>query len=108
MPFQDGAIELRKPTSAIHFTAPCGMQFSFGAKFTQPKKKRNENMDKVYNIDEIFGCTNVKVQAIPTEHLGCSGCFFDKTKFPYCFKPSYIGSCEENGQNFIFIKLNNI
>lgn len=39
MPFQDGAIELRKPTSAIHFTAPCGMQFSFGAKFTQPKKE---------------------------------------------------------------------
>lgn len=46
MPFQDGAIELRKPTSAIHFTAPCGMQFSFGAKFTQPKKKETKTWIK--------------------------------------------------------------
>lgn len=35
------AIKLRKPTSAIHFIAPCGEQFSFGAKFTQPKRKKH-------------------------------------------------------------------
>lgn len=37
------AIALRKPTSAIHFIAPCGEQFSFGAKFTQPKKKKRKH-----------------------------------------------------------------
>ena len=36
------AIALRKPTSAIHFTAPCGVQYNFGAKFTQPKKKNKK------------------------------------------------------------------
>ena len=64
-------------------------------------------MDKVYNIDEIFGCTNVKVQAIPTEHLGCSGCFFNKTKSPYCFRPAFIPSCVDKERKFIFIKINN-
>ena len=47
-------------------------------------------MDKEYNIDEIFGCTNVKVKAIPTEHLRCDGCFLNKAKFPYCFRPAFI------------------
>lgn len=28
------AIALRKSTSAIHFIAPCGEQYDFGAKFT--------------------------------------------------------------------------
>ena len=65
-------------------------------------------MDKEYNIDEIFGYTNVKVEAIPipTEHLRCDGCFFNKAKFPYCFRPAFIPSCVDKEQNFIFIKTN--
>lgn len=63
-------------------------------------------MDKEYNIDEIFGCTNVKVQAIPIEHLRCNGCFFNKAKFPYCFRPTFIPSCVDKERNYIFIKIN--
>ena len=67
-------------------------------------RERNIIMDKVYNIDEIFGSENVKVQAILTEHLKCSGCFFNKAKFPYCFRPAYVDFCVENGINLIFIE----
>ena len=69
-------------------------------------RERNIIMDKVYNIHEIFGSENVKVQAILTEHLKCSGCFFNKAKFPYCFRPDYIPSCIDKERNFIFIKIN--
>ena len=63
-------------------------------------------MDKVYNIDEIFGCKNVKVQAI-LAHNGCYGCYFGRdTPHPRCFKPEFIGSCAANGLRFIFIKIN--
>ena len=69
-------------------------------------RERNGFMGKEYNIDEIFGCTNVKVQAIRTEHLRCNGCFFNKAKFPYCFRPAFIPSCVDKERNFIFIKIN--
>lgn len=60
----------------------------------------------VYNIDEIFGFTNVKVQAIPAYNR-CSGCYFRRDNpLPRCFKPAYIGSCEANGLRFIYIKIN--
>lgn len=63
-------------------------------------------MDKVYNIDEIFGCKNVKVQAI-LAYNGCSGCYFGRdTPHPRCFKPAYIGTCVEKGQRFIYVKIN--
>ena len=61
--------------------------------------------DKVYNIDEIFGSTNVKVQAV-LAHNGCSGCYFGRDNPPRCFKPAYIGTCAENGRRFIYIKIN--
>lgn len=60
----------------------------------------------VYNIDEIFGCTNVKVQAV-LAHCGCSGCYFGRDRpSPRCFKPEFIGSCAANGLRFIYIKIN--
>lgn len=59
----------------------------------------------VYNIDDIFGSTNVKVQAIPA-HSGCSGCYFGRDSPPRCFKPEFIGPCAANGLRFIFIKIN--
>ncbi len=62
-------------------------------------------MDKVYNIDEIFGSENVKVQAV-LAHNGCSGCYFGRDPPPRCFKPEFIGSCAANGLRFIFIKIN--
>ena len=30
----------RKPTSSKRYIAPCGESFTFGAKFTMPKKKK--------------------------------------------------------------------
>ena len=62
-------------------------------------------MDKVYNIDDIFGSTNVKVQAV-LAHCGCSGCYFGRDNPPRCFKPEFIGSCAANGLRYIFIKIN--
>lgn len=59
----------------------------------------------VYNIDDIFGSTNVKVQAI-LAHNGCSGCYFGRDNPPRCFKPEFIGSCAANGLRFIYIKIN--
>ena len=50
-------------------------------------------IDKVFNIDEIFGSENVKVQAKIADN-GCTGCYFLKEVFPYCFKPEYVGSCK--------------
>lgn len=61
-------------------------------------------MDKVFNIDEIFGCTNVKVQAIPAYNR-CSGCYFRRDSPPRCFKPAYIGTCEEKGLRFIYVQI---
>lgn len=58
-------------------------------------------MDKVYNIDEIFGSTNVKVQAV-LAYNRCSGCYFGRDNPPRCFKPEFIGTCNENGQNYIY------
>ena len=34
------AINRRSPTSHKRYTAPCGMGFDFGAKYTEPKKKK--------------------------------------------------------------------
>ena len=63
-------------------------------------------MDKVYNIDEIFGSENVKVQAV-LAHIGCSGCYFGRDNpLPRCFKPEFIGSCAAYGLRYIFIKIN--
>lgn len=59
----------------------------------------------VYNIDEIFGSKNVKVQAIPA-YNGCSGCYFGRDWPARCFKPEFIGSCAANGLRFIYIKIN--
>lgn len=59
----------------------------------------------VYNIDDIFGSTNVKVQAI-LAHNGCSGCYFGRDSPPRCFKPEFIGKCAANGLRFIYIKIN--
>ena len=60
-------------------------------------------MDKVYNIDEIFGSKNVKVQALLVDKA-CIGCYFLRNSS--CFKPEFVGTCRDNGQNFIFIKIN--
>ena len=30
----------RKPTSSIRYVAPCGESYTFGAKITMPKKKK--------------------------------------------------------------------
>ena len=63
-------------------------------------------MDKVFIIDEIFGCTNVKVQAV-LAYNGCSGCYFGRDRpSSRCFKPEFIGSCASNGYRYIFIKIN--
>lgn len=62
-------------------------------------------MDKVYNIDEIFGSENVKVQAKLADNR-CVGCYFWRNNPPFCFKPAYIGTCAEKGQRFIYIKIN--
>lgn len=59
---------------------------------------------KVFNIDEIFKEENVKVKAKIADN-GCSGCYFSKEVWPYCFKPAYIGSCDELGINLIFKKI---
>lgn len=61
-------------------------------------------MDKVYNIDDIFGSENVKVQAKLSDNR-CTGCYFWRNTYPYCFKPEFIGSCRKKGMNFIFIKI---
>ena len=62
---------------------------------------------KVFNIDEIFKEENVKVKAKITDN-GCLGCYFRKEFYPYYYKPSYVGSCEENGINLIFVNLKKI
>lgn len=62
-------------------------------------------MDKVYNIDEIFGSENVKVQAKLSDNR-CVGCYFWRNNPPFCFKPAYIGTCAEKGQRFIYVKIN--
>lgn len=62
-------------------------------------------MDKVYNIDEIFGSENVKVQAIPSDNR-CVGCYFWREDPPFCYKPAYISTCIENGRKNIYIKIN--
>ena len=62
-------------------------------------------MDKEYNIDEIFGCKNVKVQAI-LAYNGCSGCYFGRDNPPRCFKPAYIGTCVDKGRRFIYVQIN--
>ena len=33
----------KKPTSSKRYIAPCGESFTFGAKFTMPKKKKRKN-----------------------------------------------------------------
>ena len=55
-------------------------------------------------IDEIFKEENVKVKAKIADN-GCSGCYFRKEVYPYCYKPSYVGSCKENGIKLIFVNL---
>ena len=62
-------------------------------------------MDKVYNIDEIFDSENVKVQAKLSDNT-CTGCYFWRNTYPYCFKPEFIGSCAAYGLRYIFIKIN--
>lgn len=62
-------------------------------------------MDKEYIIDEIFGCKNVKVQAIPCEY-GCPCCYFWSDSPPRCFKPAFIDRCIDNGRECIFVKIN--
>ena len=62
-------------------------------------------MDKVYNIDELFGSENVKVQAKLSDNR-CTGCYFWRNDPPFCFKPAYISTCVEKGQRFIYIKIN--
>ena len=59
---------------------------------------------KVFNIDEIFKEENVKVKAKIADN-GCLCCYFSKEVWPYCYKPSYVGSCKENGIKLIFVKL---
>ena len=59
---------------------------------------------KVFNVDDLFGVENIKVKAKLADN-GCSGCYFRKEVFPYCFKPAYIGSCDELGINLIFKKI---
>lgn len=59
---------------------------------------------KVFNIDKIFGVKNVKVKVKIADN-GCWGCYFRKEVPPYCFKPSYIGSCDEIGIGLIFKKI---
>ena len=62
---------------------------------------------KVFNIDEIFKEENVKVKAKIADN-GCLGCYFSKEVWPYCYKPSYVGSCKENGIKLIFAKLKKV
>ena len=61
-------------------------------------------IDKVFNIDDIFKEENVKVKAKIADNR-CLGCYFNKEVWPYCYKPSYVGSCKENGIKLIFVKL---
>ena len=61
-------------------------------------------MDKVYNIEELFGSENVKVQAKLSDNR-CVGCYFWRDDSPFCFKPAFVGACRENGQRFIFVKI---
>ena len=65
----------------------------------------NRIMDKVYNIDELFGSENVKVQAKLSDNR-CVGCYFWRDGPPFCFKPAYIGTCVDKGRQFIYIKIN--
>lgn len=62
-------------------------------------------MDKVYNIDEIFGSENVKVQAKLADNR-CVGCYFRRDNPPHCFKPAYIGTCVDKGRRFIYVQIN--
>ena len=59
---------------------------------------------KVFNVDDLFGVENIKVKAKLADNR-CLGCYFRKEVFPYCFKPEYIGSCDELGINLIFKKI---
>ena len=61
-------------------------------------------IDKVFNIDEIFKEENVKVKAKIADN-GCSGCYFSKEVWPYCYKPSYVDNCEGNRINFNFYRI---
>ena len=56
---------------------------------------------KVFTIDEIFGVNNVKIQAKIADN-GCTGCYFQKEVYPYCFKPAYVGDCKVDGIGLIF------
>ena len=61
-------------------------------------------MDKVYNIEEIFGSENVKVQAKLSDNR-CLSCYFWREDPPRCFKPAFVGACRENGRRLIYIKI---
>ena len=59
---------------------------------------------KVFNVDDLFGVENIKVKAKLADN-GCLGCYFSKEVWHYCYKPAYIGSCDEFGINLIFKKI---
>ena len=40
---RDRILRNKKPTSSKQYIAPCGEVFTFGAKFTMPKKKKRKN-----------------------------------------------------------------
>ena len=40
---RDRILRNKKPTSSKRYVAPCGESFTFGAKFTMPKKKKRKN-----------------------------------------------------------------
>ena len=59
-------------------------------------------MDKVYNIDEIFGSENVKVQAKLSDNR-CTGCYFLEKRPSFLLQASlYKHMCGEGTTIYIY------